>query len=148
MFGIVWMYNKAMNTPSMIVGPSIILLQPHVGWFHAGRFLASDFWFSRHFSAMFGHQVVLCHLLSVNIAKEGQFMGTYKVMNTLYMFIGPSISLLQPLVQVSKPTSSLPTQSTSSKLSGSSVWPWWYHMTSCRYYNADWLALSWGITRW
>ena len=35
MFGIVWVYNKVMNTPSMIVGPSTILLQPHVGRFHA-----------------------------------------------------------------------------------------------------------------
>ena len=35
MFGIVWVYNKVMNTPSMIVGPSAILLQPHVGRFHA-----------------------------------------------------------------------------------------------------------------
>ena len=35
MFGIVWMHNSAMNTPSMIVGPSTILLQPHVGRFHA-----------------------------------------------------------------------------------------------------------------
>ena len=35
MCGIVWMYNNVMNTPSMIVGPSIILLQPHVGRFHA-----------------------------------------------------------------------------------------------------------------
>ena len=35
MFGIVWVYNKVMNTPSMIVGTSTILLQPHVGRFHA-----------------------------------------------------------------------------------------------------------------
>ena len=35
LFGIVYMYNKVMNIPSMIVGPSILLLQPHVG-----RFLA------------------------------------------------------------------------------------------------------------
>jgi len=35
MFGIVYMYNKVMNTPSMIAGPSTILLQPHVGGFHA-----------------------------------------------------------------------------------------------------------------
>ena len=31
------MYKNVMNNPSMIVGPSIIHLQPHVG-----RFLASD----------------------------------------------------------------------------------------------------------
>ena len=34
MFGIVWVYNKVMNTPSMNVTPSTILLQPHVGRFH------------------------------------------------------------------------------------------------------------------
>ena len=38
LISIVKVHNKVMNTPSMIVGPSIILLQPHVG-----RFLASDF---------------------------------------------------------------------------------------------------------
>ena len=37
LFGIVWVYNKVMNTPSMIVSLSTILLQPHVG-----GFLASD----------------------------------------------------------------------------------------------------------
>jgi len=35
MFGSVWVYNKVMNTPSMIAGSSTILLQPHVGGFHA-----------------------------------------------------------------------------------------------------------------
>jgi len=35
MFGIVWVYAKAMITPSMIVGHITILLQPHVGRFHA-----------------------------------------------------------------------------------------------------------------
>jgi len=31
MFGIVWVYNKLINTLSMIVSPSTILLQSHVG---------------------------------------------------------------------------------------------------------------------
>ena len=35
LFGIVWVYNKLMNTVSMIVSPSSILLQPHVEMFHA-----------------------------------------------------------------------------------------------------------------
>ena len=35
MFGIVWVYSMVMNTPSMILGPSTILLQPLVGRFHA-----------------------------------------------------------------------------------------------------------------
>ena len=67
MFGIVWVYNKVMNTPSMIVGPSTILLQPHVGGFHA-----SD-WKKKQFSADFdndnailiipiryGHPFIVC----------------------------------------------------------------------------------------
>ena len=33
LFGIVWVYNKLMNTPSMIVSLSTILLQPYVGRF-------------------------------------------------------------------------------------------------------------------
>ena len=37
MFGIVWVYNKVIYTPSMIVGPSIILLLSYVG-----KYLASD----------------------------------------------------------------------------------------------------------
>ena len=37
LIGIAYVFKRVMNTPSMIVGPSIILLQPHVG-----RFLASD----------------------------------------------------------------------------------------------------------
>ena len=35
LIGIVRMHNKLMNTPSMIVSPSILLLQHHVGGFHA-----------------------------------------------------------------------------------------------------------------
>jgi len=58
MFGIVWVYNRVMNTPSMIVGPSTILLQPHVG---VGGIHASDqekiVIFSADCQEMFGHQV-------------------------------------------------------------------------------------------
>jgi len=53
LIGIVYVFKRVMNTPSMIVGPSIILLRPHVGRFHA-----SDFLISANFQAMFGHQVV------------------------------------------------------------------------------------------
>jgi len=55
MFGIVWVYNKAMNTPSMIVGPSIILLQPHVGEFHASD--EEQILISSQLQGKFGHQV-------------------------------------------------------------------------------------------
>ena len=48
-----------MNTPSMTVSPSIILLQPHVGRFHASDQEKSRF--SADVQAMFGHQVVICH---------------------------------------------------------------------------------------
>jgi len=44
-----------MNTPSMIVGPSIILLQPHVGRFHAPDEENSRF--SANSQPTFGHQV-------------------------------------------------------------------------------------------
>ena len=55
MFGIVWVYNKVMNTPSMIVEPSIILLQPNVGWFHASD--QEKILIFCHFLGKFGHQV-------------------------------------------------------------------------------------------
>jgi len=55
MFGIVWMYNKVMNTPSMIVGPSTILLQPHVGGFHASD--QEKISIFCQLSDKFGHQV-------------------------------------------------------------------------------------------
>jgi len=56
-------YEKLMNTPSMIISPSIILLQPHVG-----RFLASDLekiLISDDGQAMFGHQVGVWHCMGV-----------------------------------------------------------------------------------
>ena len=55
MFGIVWVYNKVMNTPSMIVGPSTILLQPHVGRFHASD--QEKISIFCQLSDKFGHQV-------------------------------------------------------------------------------------------
>ena len=36
-FGIVWVHNKLINTPSMILSPSTILLQPHVWLFLASQ---------------------------------------------------------------------------------------------------------------
>ena len=85
-----------MNTPSMIVGPSIILLQPHVG-----RFLASD-WakieFSADFQATFGHQVVPQRCRLATIVLVGIVYMYNKVMNTPSMIVGPSIILLQPHV--------------------------------------------------
>ena len=65
MFGIVWMYNSVMNTPSMFVGPSNILLQPL-----AGRFLASDqekIAISSQLQGKFGHQVGVCHHVGATI---------------------------------------------------------------------------------
>jgi len=56
MFGIVWVYDKVMNTPSMIVGPSIILLQPHVGEFHASD-QDKKISISSQLQGKFGHQV-------------------------------------------------------------------------------------------
>jgi len=53
LIGIVYVFKRIFITPSMIVGHSVILLQPLVGRFHA-----SDFFISANFQAMFGHQVV------------------------------------------------------------------------------------------
>ena len=55
MFGIVWMYNKVSNTASMIVSPSTILLQPHVGGFHASD--QEKIAISSQPQDTFGHQV-------------------------------------------------------------------------------------------
>jgi len=48
LIGIIYAYMRAMNTPSIIAGPSVIHLQPHVG-----RFLAQ----MAGNQAMFGHKV-------------------------------------------------------------------------------------------
>jgi len=51
-----------MNTPSMIVGPSTILLLPHVGRFHASDQEKSHF-FLANSQVVFGHQVAHTPLL-------------------------------------------------------------------------------------
>ena len=96
MFGILWVYIKAVNTPSMIVGLSSILLQPHVGRFHASDQEKSQI--SADFQAMFGHQVVpqRCRLATRVLVWH---CYVYKrVMNSPSMIEGPSIKLLQPHV--------------------------------------------------
>ena len=60
MIGIVWVHNKVMNTPSMIVGPSTILLQPHVGRFHASD-QEKILIFCANSQDKFGRQVVVYH---------------------------------------------------------------------------------------
>ena len=73
MFGIVWVYNSVMNTPSMFEGPSNILLQPL-----AGRFLASDqekMSISSQLQGKFGHQVVVYHHVGATIVDVWHCMG-------------------------------------------------------------------------
>jgi len=61
------MYDKLIKTPSMIVEPSTILLQPLVGGFHASDQEKSETLRSGKISIFcqlsdkFGHQVVVCH---------------------------------------------------------------------------------------
>ena len=93
MFGIVQVYNKLMNTSSMIASPSIILLQPHVGRFHA-----SDLYFlptSRQCLAIkWGYGIM-------QVLQQQMFgiVQVYnKLMNTSSMIASPSIILLQPHV--------------------------------------------------
>ena len=59
-----------MNTPSMIVSPSIILLQPHVG-----RFYASDLDFLVTVKAMFGQQVGVWHHVGAAIVVVWHCIG-------------------------------------------------------------------------
>ena len=74
MFGIVWVYNKLINTPSMIVSPSTILLQPLVGRFiHASD--QEKILFSADGQAMFGHQVGVCHHVGAAIVVVWHCMG-------------------------------------------------------------------------
>jgi len=49
------MYNKVSNTTSMIVSPSTILLQPHLGGFHASD--QEKISISSQLQGKFGHQV-------------------------------------------------------------------------------------------
>ena len=72
LFGIVWVYNMLMNTPSRFLGPSVILLQPH-----GGRFLASDsdfYWLSGNV----GHQVMLFHLADAHFMVDIDYCITNK----------------------------------------------------------------------
>ena len=73
MFGIVWVYNKLMNTPSMIISPSTILLQPHVGRFHASEW--EKIQFPANCQAMFGHQVGVWHYVGAAIVVVWHCMG-------------------------------------------------------------------------
>ena len=73
MFGIVWVYNKLINTLSMIVSPSNILLQPLVGRFHASD--QAKILISADFQAMFGHQVGVCHHVGAAIVVVWHCMG-------------------------------------------------------------------------
>jgi len=67
------MYNKLMNTPSMIVSPPIILLQPHVGGFHASDQEKTRF--PADFQPMFGHQVGVCHHVGAAIVVVWHWLG-------------------------------------------------------------------------
>jgi len=73
MFGIVWVYNKLMNTPSMIVSPSTILLQPIKAGFMPQIRKKSRF--SADVQAMFGHQVGICHHVYATIVVVWHCMG-------------------------------------------------------------------------
>jgi len=73
MFGIAWVPNKLMNTPSMIVSPSTILLQPHVGRFLPLKWQKIQF--SADFQAMFGHQVGVWHHVGAAIVVVWHCMG-------------------------------------------------------------------------
>ena len=82
-----------MNTPSMIVWPSVILLQPH-----AGRFLASDWDFLPTFRQCLA---IKWYLRDVGLLLQCLIGIVYvfkRVMNTPSMIVGPFIILLQPLV--------------------------------------------------
>ena len=91
LFGIVQVHNKLMNTFSIFLRPSTILLQPH-----GGRFLASDFRFlptSRQCLA------IKWHLRDVGLLQQCLFGIVYvhnKLMNTFSIFLRPSTILLQP----------------------------------------------------
>jgi len=90
--GIVYVFKRVMNTPSMIVGPSIILLQPLVGRFHASDLnFPPTFWQCLAIKWYLRDEGLLlqCLIGIINVFK--------RVMNTPSMIVGPSIILLQPL---------------------------------------------------
>jgi len=59
-----------MNTPGMIISPSIILLQPHVGRFHV-----SDLDFLPPLRAMFGQLVEVWHHAGATIVVVWHCIG-------------------------------------------------------------------------
>jgi len=67
-------HNKLMNTVSMIISPSTILLQPHVGRFHASD-QEKIIIISANSQAMFGHQVGVCHHVGAVIVVVWHCMG-------------------------------------------------------------------------
>jgi len=93
LIGIVYVLNRLMNTPSMIVGPSVTLLRPHVGRFHA-----SDFDFDPTFRQRLA---IKWYLRDEGLLLECLIGIVYvfkRVMNTPSMIVGPSVTLLRPHV--------------------------------------------------
>jgi len=93
LIGIVYVFKRVMNTPNMIVGPSIILLQPLVGRFHASDLDVESTFRQR--------LAIKWYPRDVGLLPECLFGIVYvfkRVMITPNMIVGPSIILLQPLV--------------------------------------------------
>ena len=85
-----------MNTPIMIVSPSIILLQPHVG-----RFNASDHEIHSilcKLSDKFGHQVAPQRCRLTAYCWLGMLYMHWRVVNTCSTCTGQSISLLNHML--------------------------------------------------
>jgi len=93
MFGIGWMYKKVSNTTSMIVSPSTILLQPHVGGFHASdqeKISIS----SQHPGQVWPSSggIAACRLLN------SKSLALVRCMRRSVRIVSPSTILLQPHV--------------------------------------------------
>ena len=127
------------NTPSMIVSPSIILLQPHVGRFHASD--QEKISISADCQAMFGQQVGVWHHVGAAIVVVWVYN---KLMNTPSMIVSPSIILLQPHVGRFH-ASDQEKISIFCRLSDN-VWPTSGGMASCRCCNSGCLALYGCVT--
>ena len=97
LFGIVQVHNKSMNTPSMIISPSIILLQPHVGRFHASD-LPQILIFCRLVRQCLTNKWGCCIMQVLQQWLFGIVWVYNKLINTLSMIISPPTILLQPLV--------------------------------------------------
>jgi len=93
LIGIVYVFKRVMNTPSMIVGPSLILLQPLVGRFHVLDLNFRPTFWQRLAIKWYPRDVGLLLQCLINIVYVFK-----RVMNTPSMIVGPSIILLQPLV--------------------------------------------------